>query len=291
MLEEICVAEHADLFVSTYYTQPTFCRSLLLLHDMTPEVLGDDLTDGQWREKHRAIRHASAYVSVSRNTAHDFRGFFPSEATKPMRIMVLAPDPVFAPAPAGEITSLLHTLNLPTRYYVFVGDRRGYKNAQLAFRALESGMAPTDLGLLCVGGRSTLEPELAELAEGHEVRVASLSDKQLRAAYSGSAALLYPSTYEGFGLPILEAMACGCPVITCDNSSQREVAADAALYVDDKDPRELSAAMLHALRNDVRRDLARRGVERSGLFSWKRSAADLASAIQLCADRPRLGAT
>jgi glycosyltransferase involved in cell wall biosynthesis len=282
-LEEICRAEGADVFVSTYYTHPLRCRSALLVHDMIPEVLGWDLGDAMWEEKHSAIRHATSYIANSESTASDFRRLCPQETRKPLVVITPGLDPVFYPAPRVEIENLTKTFGLPKHFFLFTGQRHGYKNAQLLFSAAAEFQAQTDMALLCVGGAPALEPEFADLAGDLAVRVASLSDSQMRAAYSGAAALVYVSKYEGFGLPLLEAMACGCPVITCDNSSQKEVAGPAAVYVGDSDPAELAKAMRSVLDPSVRAEMINRGRKRSTEFAWVGRAAAVAEAVRQCA--------
>ncbi len=281
MLEEVCRTERADVFISTYYTYPSRCRTLLYVHDMIPEVLGWNLDEAHWREKRNAIRHASSYVCVSQNTASDLRRLYPQDLEKPLAVVTHGVDRAFYPENAREIRRIAQVLGLPRHYFVIVGPREAYKNAELVFRAAAKLERTSDLALLCVGGAPVLEPELRELSTALTTRVARLSDPDLRAAYSGASALLYVSKYEGFGLPILEAMACGCPVVTCDNSSQREVAGDAALYVDDGDPDALAEAMHQVLENGCRERLITLGRERSAQFDWSHTAAAAERAVQI----------
>ncbi len=250
---------------------------------MTPEVLGWDLRNAHWKEKHNAIRHATSYIANSESTVSDFRRLFPNEARKPLVVIKPGVDPVFYPAPQAEIESFTRAFDLPKHYFLFTGQRQGYKNAQLIFAAAAEFQTRSDMALVCVGGAPALEPDFADLAGDLTVRVARLSDAQMRAAYCGAAALLYVSKYEGFGLPILEAMVCGCPVITCDNSSQKEVAGPAALYVDDSDPAGLASAMRQVLDDSVRAEMIDQGRKRSTGFAWADKAAAIAESVRECA--------
>lgn len=100
-----------------------------------------------------------------------------------------------------------------------------------------------------------------------------VDDADLPALYNAATAFVYPSFYEGFGLPILEAMACGTPVITSSISSLPEVAGDAALLVDPTDTKALAFALQRLVKDSsLREDLSRRGLQRSGLFTWRQSA-------------------
>jgi len=285
-LEAVCRAEHADLFISTYYTTPLTTRSLLYVYDMIPELFGFDLDRRPWREKRRAIEHASAYVAISNNTAQDLHRLYPAIGARPLTVAHCAVDPLFGPADGPGMDALRRDLGLPADYVLFVGARDvGYKNAALVFDALPLLPAADRPALLCVGGHATLEAEFAGRAAATTVRVARLTDAQLAAAYSGAVALVYPSEYEGFGLPILEAMACGCPVIACDNSSITEVAGDAAIYVPEDDPSALAAAVSRLRDLSTREAYRARGFARVGRFDWKRTADDVERFIRDVASR------
>jgi glycosyltransferase involved in cell wall biosynthesis len=108
-----------------------------------------------------------------------------------------------------------------------------------------------------------------------------VSEGELRALYERAACLVYPSRYEGFGIPPLEAMACGCPVIASRAASLPEVCGDAALYVDPDDPRQLAAAIRRVLCEEgVGDDLRHRGLQRAKQWTWARSAAEILVALR-----------
>ena len=120
-----------------------------------------------------------------------------------------------------------------------------------------------------------LEPILA----GSIVHMMQLSDEELATAYSGAVALVYPSKYEGFGMPIVEAMACGCPVITCPNASIPEVAGEAAIYVNDDDVDGLANALCEVQKPGVRKTLIAAGLAQAKKFSWSKMAKIVSSTL------------
>jgi len=280
MLEVACDETGADVFVSSSYTTPETFRSLLYVYDMTPEVLGWDVGAPLWRDKHRAIDQASAYVCLSQNTEEDLRRICPQAENRPSRAVLPGVDGSFVPASTEAVDRLIGLLDLPATYFIFLGHRDNYKNANLVFDAVEGLSSDDGWGLLLIGGRPELEARFGDKVAHVAVRIASLSDEELRAAYSGAAALLYVSRYEGFGLPILEAMACDCPVITCSNSSLPEAAGNAALFVDEDDPSGLRQAMFSVTDPALRADLVARGRAWSARFSWAHSAAGIEAAIR-----------
>jgi glycosyltransferase involved in cell wall biosynthesis len=107
----------------------------------------------------------------------------------------------------------------------------------------------------------------------------SLSDDELACAYSGAHAAIYPSLYEGFGLPVVEGMACHCPVITCANSSLIEVAGDAALFADERDPDDVAQKVIALEAADLRRKVIARGVKQAAKFDFETMAETIQSAL------------
>ncbi|MFM6396127.1 MAG: glycosyltransferase, partial [Planktothrix sp.] len=121
--------------------------------------------------------------------------------------------------------------------------------------------------------QSQLEDEIeAHVKNDSGVHLLKLSDAELKVAYSGAVALVYSSLYEGFGMPVAEAMACGCPVITCPYASLPEVGGNAVLYVSGRDVNELVEAMIKIQQPKVRESMIPLGLEQSKQFSWSKMA-------------------
>jgi glycosyltransferase involved in cell wall biosynthesis len=281
-LERVCRELDADLFVSTYYTTPTATPSLFFGYDMIPEMIGADLSRDTWQEKRRAILHAAAHLMISENSARDLERIYglPHASTRVAHCGVWRS--FFRPSPQ-EVASLRSKYRLSDRRYVLVVGERvsvdGYKNGELVFGAMRRLPDPSRLTLVCAGGSPLIERHLAVLAPTTRVIRLRLDDDDLRAAYGGAHALLYPSRYEGFGMPVLEAMACGAPVITCRNSSIAEIAGDAALFVGEDDPGGMAQAIERLWDPKLRGALIARGAAQALKFNFADMASRVADAL------------
>jgi glycosyltransferase involved in cell wall biosynthesis len=281
-LERICREVDADLFVSTYYTTPTATPSVFFGYDMIPEMIGADLSQEGWREKRRAILHASARLMISENSARDLERIYglPQGSTHVAHCGVWKS---FYPPSPQEVTSLRKKYGLSEQPYVLtVGDRvgvDGYKNGELAFKAIGRLPDPTRITVVCVGGSPIIEHRFAAVAPNTRMIRLALDDDELRAAYGGAHAFLYPSRYEGFGMPVLEAMASGAPVVTCRNSSITEIAGDAALFVGEDDVDGMAHAIERLGDRTVREAFIARGAAQAPQFSFTDMARRVADAL------------
>ncbi|MDY7022325.1 MAG: methyltransferase domain-containing protein, partial [Cyanobacteriota bacterium] len=281
-LQEICDQEQADLFISTYYTTPQKTPSVFMAYDMIPERLGLNLDEPMWREKHHAIQQACAAISISENTARDLVHYFPRFSLDEVTVAHCGTKPIFSQSSTEEIQNFKSKYQITKPYYILVGERvgaGGYKNAILFFQAFAKLPYKFQREIICVGGNPELEPELKAYIQDVKIHQLQLSDEDLKNAYSGAIALVYPSKYEGFGIPIIEAMACGCPVITCRNSAILEVAETAVLYVDEENSEELSQALERVQHLEIRQPLISAGLKRSQAFSWSKMADIISSSL------------
>ena len=272
LIDEYCHKLGIDVFTSTYYTTPATISSVLMVHDMIPEVLGFDLSTRAWREKQIAIGFASYYACVSENTRSDLKHFYPSICDERAVVTHCGVDhDVFRPRHREQVEDFRQRWEITKPFYMLVGLReqhRGYKNADLLFSAARQSRG-FQMEILCIGGEPEINSNaLAGLPENVSVRRLDLPDDDLACAYSGAEALVYPSLYEGFGLPVVEAMACGCPVITTSCGSLSEVSGDVAIFISGHDAEELRNAMAWVRKEKERQTLIECGLRNAALYNW-----------------------
>jgi len=188
-------------------------------------------------------------------------------------------DERFSPRPEEEILCMRQSLGITCpAYLLYVGNLEPRKNLQRLLQAwaIAQSSLPPEIELVVAGakGSSLVFEECSLGALPARVQFTGyVADEQLPALYAGSLALVYPSLYEGFGLPPLEAMACGTPVVTSANTSLPEVVGDAAILVDAEDAESIADAIIRIASGDsLRGELRRRGLQRAKEFTWERTA-------------------
>ncbi|MGI8689730.1 MAG: glycosyltransferase family 4 protein [Thermomicrobiales bacterium] len=234
-----------------------------------------------------SVRRARHIIAVSAHTRDDLVHHF---GVRPERVTVIpnAADERYRPADdADAITRFKAANTLPDRFILFVGTVEPRKNLRRLIEAfaLLSDNNP-DVKLVIVGASGWLTSDLAPLVQSRGLSnriifTGYVSDDELPRWYQAATVFCYPSLYEGFGLPVLEAMACGTPVVTSRTSSLPEVAGDAALLVDPTDVRGLADALQALLADDARRQaMSEAGIARSHAYSWERTAAATLTVIR-----------
>jgi predicted SAM-dependent methyltransferase/glycosyltransferase involved in cell wall biosynthesis len=269
LLQNICDEENADLFISTYYTRPLSTRSIFMGYDMIPEVLGADFSKPIWQAKHDAIRQAIAHITISQNTARDLQQYFPEVGIENVTPILCGVSDHFRPASEAEIVEFRSRYNIQKPYFLLVAPQFSYKNSQLFLEGLSHLSSRCGFDVVCTG-RSAIDfsEEAHRQLPDILFHPLYLDDDELRLAYAGAVALVYPSLYEGFGLPVLEALKCGCPVITTANASIPEVAGEAAIYVGDRDGAAMAEALVRVQSPQSRQRLIQSGYQQAQKFSW-----------------------
>ncbi|MBC7882253.1 MAG: tetratricopeptide repeat protein [Anaerolineae bacterium] len=281
MLQTLCDEVGATVFISTYYSYPTTTPSVCLLYDCIPEATAQNLDHLMWVEKKIAIQRASAILAISHSTARDLEKYYGISGAVVAHCGV---STSFQPAQTQNVIDFQDRYQICKPYFLLVGVREHYKNSRLFFEALAALPNQQTYEVVCTG-TATFETQLQALIPDVIVHTLQLDDAELASAYSGAIALIYPSTYEGFGMPVLEAMACGCPVITTAKASLPEVGGDAVLYVGEQDVAGLTQALQQIQRPELRTSFCRSGRLRSQEFRWETMAETVKNQLLTQQDR------
>ncbi|MBX3000289.1 MAG: glycosyltransferase family 4 protein [Caldilineaceae bacterium] len=277
------------LYHSTYYLMPyrpgaptilTLYDLIAMLHAQTVSLrarLLFRLTTGL------ALRTAQQVIAISESTRQDLLRHFPMSAHR-VTAIPLAADPRFQPQPPNVVESARRKYNLPDHYLFYLGINKPHKNLvrliEAYARLSQSQVFNPPYPLIIAGAWDARYPEpkerAASLGLADQVRfLGPVDDADLPALYSGCTLFVFPSLYEGFGLPVLEAMACGAAVMCSNASSLPEVARDAALLFDPLDVEAIAAALRRGIEDaDLRRSLVEQSLAVAARFSWARTAAE-----------------
>ena len=261
-----------DIVHCTYYVIPPVrekVRLVVTVHDMIRELFLKDSKECKYERKSVAVERAHGVICISENTRRDLCRLLPREMENKTTVVIHHGSSLSDISPGPASGEEHHP------YLLYVGRRiEPYKNFDVVLRALAM-CRNSDLQLICFGGGGFMAEENARIrALGLAGRVHQRGgdDALLCRFYAEAVALVYPSLYEGFGLPPIEAMAHGCPVLASHAPPMPEIISDAGLFFDPADPAQLVDRLSEVQEERVRDRLVRSGYRRAGTFSWRRSA-------------------
>ena len=274
-----------DLFHGTNYEVPLWSkrRSVLTIHDLSILLHADthraDLARRARRRLPLMARSASMIITATECVRREILEHLHVKADR-VRVTPFAPRSGFQAMPAAQANQTKQRLGVEDKFLLFVGTIEPRKNLLTLVRAFDQIRRQTSRRpqLVVVGAEGWLTDELfafiKESSISDRLRLTGyLDDDDLRALYSSCTVFVYPSVYEGFGLPPLEAMACGAPVIASNIATFQETLGSAAELVEPNDVEALARSIVEILDDeDRRRKLSRRGLERAPKFSWERTA-------------------
>lgn len=226
----------------------------------------------------RTLKTADKIIADSKNTKKDLINYFNVPEEK-IRVILLAADEKFKPLNKEGIKEVKQNYNLNFSFILYVGTLEPRKNIPSLIKAFyKLKRKNINYKLVITGKKGRKYKEIFETIDKLNLQkdvifTGYVSDEDLPALYKAADLFVYPSLYEGFGLPPLEAMACGTPVITSNTSSLPEVVGDAGIMVNPYDVDGLADAMYEVLTNDeLREDMIKKGLERAKMFSWEKCA-------------------
>jgi glycosyltransferase involved in cell wall biosynthesis len=284
---------HAPYYFTAYRGLP--CPLVVSVHDLIPLACPQSMPSPLDRlafgaAVRLAVGAAQRVLTCSQATRNDLVRLLGTPADK-VTVTPYAAAPVFMPLPAGEGRRMRELYRVPPRYFLHVGTNKPHKNLETLLDAYYRyyTMAPVEgrASLVLVGPEDPRYVSSRRLVAQHGLHSAvlalgSVPDDDLRVLYSNAVAVAVPSVYEGFGLPALEAMACGAPVLAADATSLPEVTGDAALLLPPLDATVWAQALARIAGDPaLQADLRTRGLARAAEFTWQRTASETLAAYHL----------
>jgi glycosyltransferase involved in cell wall biosynthesis len=228
----------------------------------------------------RSCRRARRVITISESGRRDVHRFFQVPLDK-IDVVLPGVDPLFRPLPETEVAAFRRREHLPQQVILHVGTLQPHKNIPMLLEAL-ARLARPEIALILAGGKGWLYQDIfnrvAQLGLQKQVRFTGyIADEDLPLWYNSASILAFPSVYEGFGMPVVEAMACGTPVVAAKSSSIPEACGEAALYFNPENVGALTDR-LSAILDDTNLAAAMRkkGLAQARLFSWQRAGQETA---------------
>lgn len=280
-----------SLYHGTEFGQPIVSKVpvVVTVHDLIPSIFPD-----QYRWTHRGqllairlLRHADAVLADSQSTARDLERIAHVDPSR-ITVVPLAVAPHFAPVTPDVTERLLAPRGITRPYVLAVGTFDPRKRIQITCDVVRKIREHHDIDLVIAGDQGAFMPQVSAAIDAAGLRdhthlLGFVSTDELTALYSATRCLIFTSAYEGFGLPPLEAMACGAPVAVFDNSSLPEVAGDVALMFADGDATAMASGISRLISDENERALRiNEGQAWSATFTWERTASETLAIYHRC---------
>lgn len=272
-------AGEGKIWHSTYYTMPEKWAgySAATVHDMVfelfPQFYKGPNFDLFRQRKRLSVQRADAVICVSNTTRQDVLRLYELDADK-AHVVPNACSDIFRRLDSTDLPASIH---IEQPFILYIGNRARYKNFDVLAKTYSLWPRRKDVALVLVGARPISESEqqlMAELAIAKQVKLLKdVDDETLCRLYNSAAAFVYPSLYEGFGIPLLEAMACGCPIVASRIPSTIEVAGNSPIYFDLAEEDDLINALDTALSQGRNSERVQAGLRKVKSYSWDKTAA------------------
>lgn len=280
---------HYPYFEPFFLTLPSNVDSntVVTVHDLTPLVFKKEFPSGikgniRWQIQKKRLAKSGAIVTDSESSKKDIHKYTKIDNSK-IHVIYLAAASYFAVISEEKKKKIIKKLDLPEKFILYVGDATWNKNLSSLIEAVGN----TNYHLVVAGEAFTSQSidknnpwnkdlvRAQKLAKENKriIPTGFLQNEDLVALYNAAQLFIMPSIYEGFGLPVLEAMRCGCPVVTTKNGSLREVAGDAAYFVNPNDLGSITRGIVEVFESQrIREQLTRNGFDQAKKFSWEKTA-------------------
>ncbi len=267
------------------YLRSKKTKTVVTIHDLAFKFFPEHYPAGHVRRLNMftdyAARRADRLIAVSNSTKKDLLKFYPGIDEKKIKVIYhgFDRDLFRGDIPAERIAEARAKYKIgDARYLIYVGAIQPRKNLGVlldAFESLRKSPRHAELALVIAGDLGWLYGDIVERIKKTDnvIVTGKFETADLPPLLAGARAFVFPSLYEGFGIPLIEAMACGAPVVAADNSSLTEITGDAGILFDARKPEELTDALKKVLENDkLRDDLRDKGLSRAAYFSWDKCA-------------------
>jgi len=255
------------IFHSSYYR---YCKSknainFTTIHDFTYEYYYSGLRKLlHCHQKYKAIKHSDYIICISETTKNDLLKFYPKIDESKVHVVYNGVSSDYFP-----IEHCDNSMQEYGNYIVFVGSRKGYKNFDIAVKAIKE----SHLNLVIIGNKLTIHEKemlISEIGINRFFEFGRISNNELNKVYNAAFCLLYPSLYEGFGIPVLEAQKAGCPVITVNTPSIVEIIGDKTLVAKNNDIKSIIDKIRLIKDSTLRKKIIELGYENVKKYSWEK---------------------